>query len=284
MRGFGSAGSPKDVGLYTIYAIAADMLAILQHLGVRQVGLVGHDHGANVGWKLSVLHPEIFVCYLALSVPWKQRSLKPPLQAMREKFGDESKPEEDPEFFYMLHHNLPTAGEDYARHARSVFLFFYGDLKDTSPLAVTSSKLFVEGQAEPMFKRSPMPRKLASWISEEEVEYYVQEFARAGWEGGMNWYRVLDMDWHITPQFGGAKVQIPVAFVAGTKDLVVAMNGGVEAIKSSLGAMCEQLETMKFVDGAGHWIQQECAAEVNVMMLEFMGRHQHRFTAVASRL
>uniref|UniRef100_A0A7S1FB86 AB hydrolase-1 domain-containing protein n=1 Tax=Noctiluca scintillans TaxID=2966 RepID=A0A7S1FB86_NOCSC len=278
MRGYGGTDAPKDAGSYTIYSIAGDMLALLQHLGVPRVGLVGHDHGASAGWKLSLLHPDVFVCYVALSVPGLFPGNQPPVEKYRERFGDERKPESDPEFFYMLHHQLPNAAQDYAQDSRALFDVLYGDGAETTPPAVTTSKLFVDGRSECMAKRVPRPTKRASWMSEEEVEYYAKEFERAGWDGGLNWYRVIDMDWLVTRQFEGARVRTPVAFIAGSKDAVISMWGGIEAVQKGLPAFCEQLDSVKIVEGAGHWIQQECAAEVSAGILEFMEKHRDTFT------
>ena len=42
------------------------------------------------------------------------------------------------------------------------------------------------GRTEPMTQRSVQPTKLLPWIQEEELAYYVSEFERAGWNGGVN--------------------------------------------------------------------------------------------------
>jgi hypothetical protein len=63
---------------------------------------------------------------------------------------------------------------------------------------------------------------------------FVGEFERTGWNGGLNWYRAMDVSWHATPQLAGARVTQPCQFLAGTQDSVVTMGGGVENIKKSL--------------------------------------------------
>ena len=103
MRGYGGTSSPEHFADYTCYTLAADMLGLLGHLGVAKAALVGHDHGAATGWTLSLLHPEVFTCYMALSVPFSGHSEKPPIENFRSVFGDEMKPDADPAFFYMLH-------------------------------------------------------------------------------------------------------------------------------------------------------------------------------------
>ena len=103
---------------------------------------------------------------------------------------------------------------------------------------MTSKKLFVDGKVEPMWRRAPQPTKLPNWITREEVDYFVKEFERAGWNGGLNWYRVMNLTHEITPQLTEAKVPQPVTFIAGTKDNVIQMSGGLEKVKANLEKGC----------------------------------------------
>ena len=277
MRGYGGTSAPEHAADYTCHTLAADMIALLTHLGASNCALVGHDHGANTGWTLALLHPEVFCMYLAMSVPYNMRRAEattPPIENFRKIFGDEREPESDPGFFYMLHHQLPEATQQYAENARSVLTLMYGDGSSTGSPEVTSDRMYVGGSARGMWSRSPQPRGLAPWISEAELDYVVAEFERAGWNGGLNWYRVMDINWHATPHLANAVVKQPSLFIAGTNDGVVKMSGGVDAIKASLAASCAQGEEPVFVEGAGHWIQQEAAALVNQKMLGFVEKHK----------
>ena len=142
---------------------------------------------------------------------------------------------------------------------------------------VESDLLYVDGRSEPVWRRMPTPRKIPDWISPAEFNFYVREFEEHGWEGGLNWYRVLDLNWHATPQLDGARVAIPTAFVAGTNDLVVAMNGGVDKVRRGLAKVCALPVEINFLEGAGHWVQQEKAADVNALLLAFVSKYRSRF-------
>ena len=75
------------------------------------------------------------------------------------------------------------------------------------------------------------------------------------------------------------KVKQPSTFVAGLDDSVITMGGGLENVKKTLAAFCEQLDEPLFIENAGHWIQQEKAAEVNEAVLGFANRHKALFSA-----
>ena len=76
MRGYGATESPGDYASYNCYTLAADALALLQRLGIAKAALVGHDHGANLGWKLSLLHPQVICRALRKPVHRQQALLR----------------------------------------------------------------------------------------------------------------------------------------------------------------------------------------------------------------
>jgi pimeloyl-ACP methyl ester carboxylesterase len=199
MRGYGGTSAPTDVASYNCYVLAADMLALLQHVGAATAALVGHDHGANTGWTLSLLHPDVFTIYCAMSVPYSPR--RPdgpaPIEGMRRNFGDEREPSSDPGFFYILHHQLPEATQQYEANSRDVLLTLYGDPASAkAPPEVTTDRMFVDGEAKGMWARQPTPMALQDYISAEELEYVIEEFETAGWNGGLNWVGVIFISFH----------------------------------------------------------------------------------------
>lgn len=72
LRGFGWSEAPA--GPYEISELAADMVALLDELGLDQVDLVGHDWGGYAGFLLCLGEPRRIRRYLALGIvhPWFQ--------------------------------------------------------------------------------------------------------------------------------------------------------------------------------------------------------------------
>lgn len=68
LRGCGDTQMPTQVADYHIDHLVADVIALLDALGLQQVRLVGHDWGAALGWQLVLAHPQRFLRYTALSV------------------------------------------------------------------------------------------------------------------------------------------------------------------------------------------------------------------------
>jgi pimeloyl-ACP methyl ester carboxylesterase len=67
LRGFGESDRPDDVAEYRVGRSVADVLALLDVLGVEEAAVAGHDFGAAVGWALAMTTPRV-TRYAALSV------------------------------------------------------------------------------------------------------------------------------------------------------------------------------------------------------------------------
>jgi len=70
LRGCGWSDAPRRG--YEKENLAADVLAVLDELGIERVKLVGHDWGGWIGFLLCLRAPERFGRYLALNIahPW----------------------------------------------------------------------------------------------------------------------------------------------------------------------------------------------------------------------
>ena len=77
LRGFGDTDMAGPVSAYDMFAGAMpDVIAILDHLGVRRAHLVGHDFGATLAWLLAAMHGDRFSTLTALSVGHQRSFLR----------------------------------------------------------------------------------------------------------------------------------------------------------------------------------------------------------------
>lgn len=67
-RGFGESDAPADTSAYAIENYVADLVTLLDTLGIEKVRLVGHDWAAAVCWQFCMKHPERVDRYVAISV------------------------------------------------------------------------------------------------------------------------------------------------------------------------------------------------------------------------
>jgi pimeloyl-ACP methyl ester carboxylesterase len=231
-RGYGGSSRPDAVEDYDIHALSADLVALLDEVGAQRAVFIGHDWGAMVVWHTALLHPDRVRAVAGLSVPPIPRARSRPTERWREKFGDD---------FYMLRFQEPGLA----------------DAEMAADVAVTMRGMF----AGLLAGDAPLP----DWISPDEFDHYVAEFGRTGFTGALNWYRNYDRNWESTPQLAGAQTTAPALFVGGTADPVGPTMNPARAREVVAGPYTEE-----WIDGAGHWIQQERPEEVNRILLAFL--------------
>jgi len=108
-----------------------------------------------------------------------------------------------------------------------------------------------------------------TWLPDLELAVYVQEYARRGFQGGLQWYRCsTDRDEYLAlSRFSGQRIHVPSAYIAGAADWGIHQSpGAFERMQS----VCTDMRFCKLLPGAGHWVQQEQAQAVNQCLLEFL--------------
>ena len=68
LRGFGASDRPEGVDAYGLPVLVADVLGVLDHLGIERAHVVGHDWGAALAWVTATLAPDRVESLTALSV------------------------------------------------------------------------------------------------------------------------------------------------------------------------------------------------------------------------
>jgi pimeloyl-ACP methyl ester carboxylesterase len=115
-----------------------------------------------------------------------------------------------------------------------------------------------------MMEEPPTP--LPSWLTEEDIQVYADEYAHSGFFGPVSWYRNFDRNFESGKDLTPALATMPTFFIGGDRDGVIANRGGVEAQKDVL----PDFRGNVIIPEAGHWTQQERPAEFNAALLDFL--------------
>jgi pimeloyl-ACP methyl ester carboxylesterase len=260
-RGYGQTDQPEAIEAYHILNLTADIVGLVHALGEEKATVVGHDWGAPVAWHCALLRPDMFHALALLSVPYRQRTWTDirPTEAMKLLEGDRY-------HFYQRYFQEPGKAEKEleADIRKSVLGFLYSASGDPPP---AKRWRFLFNKEEKLLDTLTIPSALPSWLTEADVDFFVQEFTRIGFRGGLNWYRNIDRMWELTRFLTGAKIHQPSLFVAGEVDVVIAM---ARQAFDSLEEAIPNVKKKVLLSGAGHWIQQERPVEVNHLLLEFL--------------
>jgi len=263
MRGYGGTDKPDPRAAYSILHLIGDMVDLVRALGETECVVVGHDWGAPVAWHCALTRPDMFRAVFGLSVPFQPRRPKgPPTAAMaaiskRLGLGE----------LYISQFQADDAHAvfeaDVATGLRKGFYAY-----DGSTTTDRQSTGFIP-EGETFISTVPDDAPLPPWMTPEHFAEYVEAFSAGGFRGPLDWYRNLDRNWSLTAHLQDARIHVPAAFVVGERDPVRHYAGQHEA---GLKDWLTYLRVQVIVPGAGHWIQQERPAEVNQLLLEFLGQ------------
>jgi pimeloyl-ACP methyl ester carboxylesterase len=238
MRGFGASSAPGEVQAYDVLALCGDMCGLLDAVGEPSAIFIGHDWGASLVWQLAAIHPGRVTAVAGLSVPFVPRAPAAPIPIMRRHLGED---------FYIVWFQQPGLADEAL--GRDVWR------------TLTTSRQWTADWAE----EDGAGTRRADWLSEQELQVYVDAFERTGFTGGLNWYRNIDRNWELTAPYAERRVEQPALFVTGELDPVrrfmpaEAMSGWVTDLRAEI-----------VVPEAGHWVQQQAPAAVNAALLEFL--------------
>jgi len=133
-----------------------------------------------------------------------------------------------------------------------------------------------KGMAQSVEMPSGSEIAACTWLTEDELRVYSAEFARTGFQGGLNWYRCRtagapNADLEL---FSGRTIDVPSCFIAGASDWGVYQKpGDFERMQT---AACTQMLGCHLIEGAGHWVQQEQPERVSQLLLRFVQRGRAR--------
>lgn len=102
------------------------------------------------------------------------------------------------------------------------------------------------------------------------MRVYSTEFARTGLQGALQWYRCRTSGKYnaAAEVFSGKTIDVPSIFISGKSDWGPYQKAGdLEAMQ---GAACTRMAGCHFIEGAGHWVQQEQPQKVSELLLAFL--------------
>jgi pimeloyl-ACP methyl ester carboxylesterase len=302
-RGYGrttgwNANYDGDLNPFRLTNLVRDALGLVSAFGHRSVAsVVGHDFGSPVAAWCALIRPDVFRSVVLMSAPFAG---PPPLtfdtvdaprprreDPVHRELASLPRPRKHYQWYYstreanadMLH--APQGVHDFLR---AYYHFKSADWKDNKPYPLQSwsagelARLpsyyvmdLAKNMAQTVAEEMPSAEQIAAnrWLPERELGFYSAEYERTGFQGGLQWYRCGTSD-RFTAEletWSGRSIDVPSCFISGKQDWGTYQRpGAFEAMQTA----CTRMLGCHLVDGAGHWVQQEQADEVNRLLLQFL--------------
>lgn len=302
-RGYGrttgwDADYDADLTSFSMLNTVRDALALVNALGYRSIpAVIGHDAGSPVAAWCSLVRPDVFRSVVMMSAPFAG----PP--ALSFNADARSGPGIDgqlaalprPRKYYQRYYttreaagNMRNAPQGLHAFFRAYYYYKSADWKGNQPFplkARTAGEMakmpayyvmdLNKGMAETVAEHMPSPAEIAAckWLTDEDLNVYVSEYGRAGFQGGLQGYR-RGADARNNAElltFSGRTIDVPSMFIGGKSDWGVYQTAG--AAQKMQSAACTKMAGFHLVDGAGHWVQQEQPEQVSTLLLEFLRQY-----------
>lgn len=185
-RGYGASSKPTDVGDYSLKALVADVVGVLDELAVDTATVVGHDWGSIVAITTAITQPERVQGLVSLNVPYRGACVGfPSMDVIRDQLADR--------FSYIIMFQEPGVAE--AGFGASPEMWLQG--------------FYLGGSRGKQF------------MNPEELEVYVDAFTAGGIFGPVSWYRNIDANARDFADLLDAPITQPTLMIAADSDPVL---------------------------------------------------------------
>jgi len=289
-----------DVDSFRFINLVRDALGLVGALGYRHVdAVIGHDFGSPVAGCCALIRPDVFRSVIMMSAPFAGPGELPVA-------GSATWPDTEggadihaalaaldpPRKHYQWYYSTRQADADMRECPQGLhaFLRAYFHVKSAdwplnrpAPLQAWSADELArmptyyimhreQNMAQTVAAHMPSTQQVnaCAWMSEAEMDVYAAEFARSGFQGGLQWYRCATngRNSRDLELFAGRRIEVPAGFVAGAADWGTWQRpGDLEQMRDRL---CADYRGTRIVDGAGHWVQQERPRELCASLHEFL--------------
>lgn len=304
LRGYGrttgwSDAFDQDLRPFSMLALARDVVALVRALGAPYVStLVGHDFGSPLAACCTLARPDLFRSVVLMSAPFAGAPAllggpdeEAAFLAAQAKTATDLAMLLRPRKHYHWYYATREANADmqFAPGGVHDFLRAYFHMKSADwagnkpfklsdwradELAKLPTYYVMDAaatMAETVAPHLPTRAEIAAcgWMTETEMAVYSGEYARTGFQGGLNWYRTR-FDAPLTAElslYAGRTIDVPSMFIAGAQDWGINQAPGV--IEKMQTEVCTQMTGVHLIDGAGHWVMQEQPAPVIELLRGF---------------
>ena len=287
-----------DLASFRRLNVVRDALGLVSAFGYRSLPVIGHDFGSPVAAWCAVVRPDVFTSVALMSAPFGG------ISALPFDTADNPPPQRSPGYNLTAElANLPRPRKHYQRYyttreanenmwhppqglqafIRGYYHYKSADWTDNKPFRLASRTAaemaqmptyyimdLADGMADTVAKNMPTAAQIAAntWLPDNELQVYVEEYGRTGFQGGLNHYRSGGLGAQEQQLFAGRTIDQPSLFIAGASDWGSYQSPG--ALERMQNEACTDMRAVHMVEGAGHWVQQERPEETSRLLIEFM--------------
>ncbi|KAL8619553.1 hypothetical protein ACOMHN_019609 [Nucella lapillus] len=240
LRGYGDSDKPSGIGNYTTPKLVNDLKQMVNALGYHKCVMAGHDWGGALAWAFADKFPDMISHLIILNCPNEQA-----LNRHMEKSFQQFKMS-----WYIFFFQLPWLPE---------LLLRFNDF------AILSTMM-----------RGKSGGVRSDCMTEEDMEAYKYTFSKNGVTEPINFYRAAlslsslsrDKPPKRFSESVNRGITMPTLIIWGEEDMALE-----KALVSLSMEVCKGKVTVRYIQGASHWVQMDRPDLVNSYMREFLAEN-----------
>ncbi|KAI7230267.1 alpha/beta-hydrolase [Hortaea werneckii] len=223
--GYGSTGFSPDLKDYTFQTHADAIAELARQQGTPQIILGGHDWGGAVVYRVAQFYPELVSHVFSVATPFfpvtpEYRSVEELVKGGLDVFGYQLQ-------WGSLEYPVEKClGRDEGRIRRFLNGAYGGKPESGRPFMSPQQGVDLGLVEKEEVGKTPL-------LDDEEIDFYVQQFTKNGFEGPCNWYRTRRLNWEQDQNIPAATrnhLPQPVLFIQAKYDgiLIPKLSQGME--------------------------------------------------------
>ena len=261
LRGYGQSNGPEDPYAYTMDQITADVAGLIADAGYEKAVVVGHDFGGFVSWMMPFYQPDKTAGVITLNTPFGYIPMNPE-EMYLQHYGPRN---------YVAYFKTQQCEEELNADTAKSFRFFMRKDTGRGTNLSRSGKHDPESMSFIHWFKDPEPTWPGEvFLTQDELAYFADAYARKGFGGGLNWYRSIVRNWELQGElFPGGRIPrqlIPALMVVARQDRICDVS-----LSDNLLTYFDNLER-RVIENSGHWTQQEQPEETNRIMVDWLER------------
>jgi len=302
LRGYGrtTGWDPNydcDLRAYGVLNMVRDVSGLVSAIGYRSVSaVIGRDAGSALAGWCTLLRPDVFRSVALMTAPFAGAPVIPFGPAGEASNGPSidaqlaalPRPRKSYQAYYTTRQaesNMRNCPQGLHAFFRGYFYYKSADWKENKPFPLrgrTAEEMakmpnyyvmdLNKGMCETVAEHMPTAAEIAAskWLTDADIDVFATEFATTGFQGALNYYR-RNADTKLNAElqiFSGRTIDVPSFYIAGTSDWgAYQAPGALDVMRSQI---CTKMGGFHFVEGAGHWVQQEQPEEVSKLLVQFL--------------
>ncbi|KAI7850491.1 Alpha/Beta hydrolase protein [Circinella umbellata] len=252
LRGFGETDAPADTSAYGDRTISTDFAALLDHLEIPTVVVIGHDWGAHAAWRFTQFYPERVIGVSSFCIPYSPPSKEyTPIEEIVKLV---------PILTYQQYLTTPRAEQEINEHLEDFFKRLFRPISEVKQSSIAD---IYDMETKSLVVGRPLVPKSDS-LPQKVFDYYIEKYQKPKIAGSLQYYKRGEVN------FEECKDLDPII----TKPALVILTDELPLPPPMIKIMEESVPNLEThtIENTSHWLLWEKPEECNEYLKQWLSK------------